>query len=65
MIEFIYNNIKNTNTKFTSFKLNCRYYLYISYKNNINSCSRSKLIDKLATKVRNLIAIYKKNLHYI
>ena len=47
-----------------SFKLNCRYYLCISYKDDVNPRSRSKAADELTEKLRNLIAAYRKNLQY-
>ena len=38
--------------------LNYKYYLYISFKKVINLYSKSKLADKLAHKLKNLITIY-------
>ena len=60
MAKVIYNNIKNTSTRYLLYKLNYRYYLYIFYKNNINFYSKSKLVNKLAINIKNLIIIYKK-----
>lgn len=40
--EFVYNNVKNTNTSYMSFKLNCGYHLNILYKENVNPCSQSR-----------------------
>lgn len=50
--------MKITNTRYIFFEFNYRYYLYIFYKNNINSCLRSKLVNKLAIKLRNMITTY-------
>lgn len=64
MAKFTYNYIRNTNTDHTSFKLNYRYYSWISCIKNVDFYSKSKLTDKLLTKPRELIIIYKKNLDY-
>ena len=63
--EFAYNNAKNANTGHTSFELNCGYYPRTFYKEDINSRSLSKLVDKLITKLRELIALCKENLQHI
>ena len=38
MAEFAYKNVKNASTSHTSFKLNCKYYLYVVYKEDLNFC---------------------------
>ena len=48
MAKFAYNNAKNTTTGYTFFKLNCAYYPYIFYKENINFYSQFKIVDKLS-----------------
>lgn len=58
MIKFVYNNIKNTNTDYISFKLNYGYYLCISIEKNINSYFQPKLRDKLLVKLKKLMIIY-------
>ena len=58
MIEFLYNNDKNSSIKYICFKFNCSYYLYILYKKIINFCSKSKLVDKLLKKLSKRIIIY-------
>lgn len=62
---FSYNNIKNTNISHIFFKLNCEYHLYISYEQNLNPYSKSKITKKLFSKLQNLIAIYQQNFYYI
>ena len=62
MAEFAYNNVKNASTGHTSFKLNCGYHPQASYKKDVNPCSQSKLVDKLANELRELIAVCKKKL---
>ena len=56
--EFAYNNAKNVNTNYTLFELNCGYYLYISYKKDINPCSKFKSADNLANKLKELMVMY-------
>ena len=44
MAQFAYNNTKNTSMRYMSFKLNCEYQLYISYKKNVNYHFKSKVL---------------------
>ena len=46
--KFAYNNAKNASIGHTLFKLNFGYYSRILYKDDVNSRSKSKLVDKLA-----------------
>ena len=62
--EFTYNNAKNASTSYTPFELNCNYHLQISYKEELDPRSKSKLVDKLSTKFRKLMIIYQKNPHH-
>ena len=64
MAEFIYNNTKNASFYHTSFKLNCIYYPQMSYKENVNFYSKYNSTNKLLLELKQLIIIYKKNLHY-
>ncbi len=57
MAKFAYNNAKNATTNGTPFKLNCSYHPQASYKKNVDSHSQSKSADKLATKLKELIAV--------
>lgn len=59
MAKFIYNDIKNTNTSYISFKLNYDYQIRILYKDNIDFRSKSNLLDKLISKLKKLMTIYK------
>lgn len=59
--KFTYNNIKNANTGYTSFKLNCIYHFHISLIKSVNSYSQSKSITKLVTKIIKLLTAYWKN----
>ena len=62
MAEFAYNNMNKTSSEYMSFKLNYGYHLYIFDKENVDPYSRSKVAYKLTKKLKNLIAIYRKNL---
>ena len=43
MAEFVYNNAKNANTGHTPFELNCGYHFCISFKEDTDPCSQSKM----------------------
>ena len=64
MAEFVYNNTKNANPDHTSFKLNYDYHPHISYKEDINPCSKSQLANELSTELWKLMTVYKQNLYY-
>ena len=64
MAKFAYNNAKNASFGHTPFKLNCDYHHRMSYKDNVNPCSKFKSTDKLLTKLRELMIIYRENLYY-
>ncbi len=64
MAEFAYKNAKNTSTGQTPFELSCDFHPQASYKKDVNPRFQSKSADKLATKLRELMAICKKNLQY-
>ena len=64
MAEFAYNNVKNANTGQTLFKLNCGYHPRVSYKEDIDSRSKSKSANKLSMELRKLMTLYRENLYY-
>ena len=64
MIKFANNNAKNASTGHTSFKLNCSYHLCMSYKENIDPCSKLKLANKLLNEVQKLILVCHKNFYH-
>ena len=64
MAKFAYNNAKNASTGHTPSKLNCSYYSWMSYESDINPRSQSKSADELAAKLRELMTVCCKNLHY-
>ena len=55
MAKFAYNNVKNASTGHTLFELNCGFYPQISFKDNVDPCSRSYSINKLGKKLRELM----------
>ena len=57
MAEFAYSNTKNTNTSYISVKLNCRYYFYVSYKQDLDFSLKLKTAKELFSKLQNLIAV--------
>ena len=64
MVEFAYNNAKNTSNGHTSFELNCGYHPRMSYKEDIVSHSQSKLADKPSAELRELMILCRENLHH-
>ena len=64
MTEFAYNNIKNTSIGYMPFEFNYGYHQRVSYKEDINSHSRSKIANELTKKLRDLIAVYRENLQH-
>ncbi len=62
MAEFAYNNVKNASTGHIPFEFNCSFHPRAFYKEDVDSHSQSKSADKLATKFRELMAIYRENI---
>lgn len=60
---FTYNNTKNINITYIFFELNYGYHLYIFCKKNINFYSKSISINRLLTKLQELITIYRENIY--
>ena len=58
--KFAYNNVKNANTGYSLFELNCRYHPRVVFKKNISLCSQSKTADKLSTTLQKLITVCQK-----
>ena len=52
MAKFAYNNNKNASPGHTLFKLNCSYYFWILYEEEVDLHSKSKSIDKLLTELK-------------
>ena len=62
MAEFAYNNAKNASTGHILFELNCGYHLRVSFKEDLNSRSKSYSTDKLAREPRELMEVCYQNL---
>ena len=62
MVEIAYNNAKNASTSHTPFELNCGYHRCVSYKENVDPCSKSKSVDDLANDLWELMIVYRENL---
>ena len=64
MAEFAYNNAKYASMGYMPFKLNCRYHPRISYKEDVDPRSKSKIANGLTEELKNLIAACRKNLQH-
>ena len=64
IVEFAYNNSKNASTGHMPFELNCDYYPWMSYEENINHRSQSKSADKLSKELRELMTVCCENLYH-
>ena len=64
MAEFAYNNVKNAGTSYTHFELNCSYHLRVSYKENVDPCSKSNSADDLANNPGELMIVCWENLQH-
>ena len=64
MAKFAYNNAKNVSSSRNFFELNCDYYLYVSFKEDTNPCSKSNSADKLSVELQDLITIFQENLYH-
>ena len=62
MAEFAYNNTKNASTGHTPFELNCGFHPQVSFKDEVDSRSRSRSADELAKELRELMEICQQNL---
>ena len=64
MAKFAYNNARNASTGHTPFELNYGYHPRMSYKEEVNPRSKSKLADKLFAELRELMIVCQKNLYH-
>ena len=62
MVEFAYNNAKNTSTGHISFELNFSYHPRDSFEEDIDPHSKSRSANKLAEELRKLMKICYQNL---
>ena len=64
MAEFAYNNAKNASTSYTIFKFNCGFHPQVFFEDDVDPCSKSRSVDKLAKELRKLMDICQQNLLY-
>ena len=64
MAEFAYNTTKNASTGYTPFELNCGYHPRVSYKKDLDLRSKSKTVEELSSKLRNLITVCQEKLYH-
>ena len=64
MAEFAYNNAENASTGLMPFELNCGYYSRMSYEEDVDFRSQSKLADELSAELRELMIVCRENLHH-
>ncbi len=57
MAEFAYNNTKNASTGHTSFELNYGYCPRVSFKEDVDSCLRSRSTNKLTEELKELMEV--------
>ena len=58
MMEFAYNNTKNTSTGHMLFEFDRSYYPQMSYKEEVNPHSQFKSADKLSVELRKLMIVW-------
>ena len=64
MAKFACNNANNASTSFTSFELNCGYHPRVSYKEDLDSRSKSRTAEELSSELRELMTVCQQNLHH-
>ncbi len=65
MAEFAYNNAKNASTSHTPFELNYRFHLRSFYEEDVDPYSRSETSDKLATELKDIMSVCRKNFQHV
>ena len=58
MVEFAFNNAKNVSMSYTSFELDCKYYLYIFYEKDLDLHSKPRTAEELFFKFWELMTVY-------
>ena len=62
MTKFAYNNTKNVSINHMFFEFNFSYNIYVFYKKNLHPCFKLKVVDKLASQLKELMTLYQENL---
>ena len=65
MAEFVYNNAKNTSSGHILFELNYCYYPRVLFEKDVDSCSKSCSVNKLAKELRELMEVCCQNLLHV
>lgn len=61
IVTFMYNYKKYIDNSYMFFKLDNDYYYCVFFRDNIDSYSHSKIVDKLVANLEELFAVYCKN----
>ena len=64
MAEFVYNNAKNASIGYIFFKLNYGYHPWVSYKEDLNTYSKSKTSEEESFKLQSLMAACQQNFYH-
>ena len=64
MAEFAYNNARNASTGHTPFELNYGYHPWMSYEEDVDPRSQSKLANELSAELRELMIVCRENLYH-
>ena len=51
MAKFAYNNVKNISTGHTFFELNYGYHFFVSYKEDLDLCLKSRIEEEFSSKL--------------
>lgn len=62
--KFAYINANNSSTGYIFFELNCDYHSYVFYKKYLDFRFKSKVVDELTDKLKELIIAYQKYLRH-
>ena len=62
--KFAYKNTKNASIGHTPFELNCTYHPKILYEEEVDPYFKSKSVDELSAKLRELMIVCQKNLYH-
>ena len=62
--EFAYNNANNASTDHTPFEFNCGYHPCISYEENLDPRSKSRIAEELSSELQELMTVCQQNLHH-
>ena len=64
MAKFTYNNAKNASTGYTPFELNCGYHPHVSYEEDLDPRSKSRIMEKLSFELQELMTVCQQNFHH-